>query len=61
MQCHPEKNNFLGFGFLKILLKFKYVLPRIIPCLLISDGGLAKTQKFTSKKYVGDLINAFVF
>ena len=32
--------------------------PRIIPCLLISDGGLVKTQKFTSKKYVGDPINA---
>ena len=32
--------------------------PRIIPCLLLSDGGLVKTQKFTSKKYVGDPINA---
>ena len=32
--------------------------PRIIPCLLLSEGGLVKTQKFTSKKYVGDPINA---
>lgn len=32
--------------------------PRIIPCLLLSDGGLVKTQKFSSKKYVGDPINA---
>ena len=34
------------------------LIPRIIPCLLLSDGGLVKTQKFTSKKYVGDPINA---
>lgn len=32
--------------------------PRIIPCLLLSDGGLVKTQKFSNKKYVGDPINA---
>ena len=32
--------------------------PRIIPCLLIHNGGLVKTQKFHSPKYVGDLINA---
>lgn len=32
--------------------------PRIIPCLLVQNGGLVKTQKFASPKYVGDPINA---
>lgn len=32
--------------------------PRIIPCLLIKNGGLVKTSKFTDPKYVGDPINA---
>jgi imidazole glycerol-phosphate synthase subunit HisF len=32
--------------------------PRIIPCLLIHEGGLVKTQGFKSPKYVGDPINA---
>ena len=31
--------------------------PRIIPCLLISQGGLVKTRKFKERKYVGDPIN----
>ena len=31
---------------------------RIIPCLLISDGALVKTQNFNLPKYVGDPINA---
>jgi cyclase len=31
---------------------------RIIPCLLISSGGLVKTERFTKPKYVGDPINA---
>jgi imidazole glycerol-phosphate synthase subunit HisF len=31
---------------------------RIIPCLLLSDGGLVKTVKFRSPRYVGDPINA---
>ena len=31
---------------------------RIIPCLLIEDGGLVKTQVFDNPKYVGDPINA---
>lgn len=31
---------------------------RIIPCLLIHDGGLVKTQNFKDAKYVGDPINA---
>lgn len=32
--------------------------PRIIPCLLIHEGGLVKTVGFGSPKYVGDPINA---
>lgn len=32
--------------------------PRIIPCLLIHDGGLVKTQQFKVPKYVGDPLNA---
>jgi len=32
--------------------------PRIIPCLLIHEGGLVKTHLFKDPKYVGDPINA---
>jgi len=32
--------------------------PRITPCLLIHNGGLVKTRKFSDPKYVGDPINA---
>lgn len=32
--------------------------PRIIPCLLIQEGGLVKTIRFKEAKYVGDPINA---
>lgn len=32
--------------------------PRIIPCLLIQDDGLVKTQQFGQPKYVGDPLNA---
>jgi len=32
--------------------------PRIIPCLLIKDGGLVKTVRFDNPKYLGDPINA---
>lgn len=32
--------------------------PRIIPCLLIHEGGLVKTTAFKNPKYVGDPINA---
>jgi cyclase len=31
---------------------------RVIPCLLLQNGGLVKTQKFANPKYVGDPINA---
>lgn len=32
--------------------------PRIIPCLLVHEGGLVKTVGFKEPKYVGDPINA---
>jgi cyclase len=32
--------------------------PRIIPCLLVKNGGLVKTVQFDNSKYVGDPINA---
>ncbi len=32
--------------------------PRIIPCLLIQNGGLVKTTNFKHPKYIGDPINA---
>lgn len=32
--------------------------PRVIPCLLIHEGGLHKTQQFGKPKYVGDPLNA---
>ena len=31
---------------------------RIIPCLLLHDGGLVKTRQFKDPKYVGDPLNA---
>lgn len=32
--------------------------PRIIPCLLLHQGGLVKTRGFRDPKYIGDPINA---
>ena len=32
--------------------------PRIIPCLLVHNGGLVKTVRFRDPKYVGDPVNA---
>ena len=32
--------------------------PRLIPCLLVHNGGLVKTVRFADPKYVGDPINA---
>lgn len=32
--------------------------PRIIPCLLLKDGGLVKTVNFKSPTYIGDPVNA---
>lgn len=34
------------------------LMPRLIPCLLLSGGGLVKTMRFKAPKYVGDPINA---
>ena len=31
---------------------------RVIPCLLVHEGGLVKTVKFDNPKYVGDPLNA---
>ncbi|QFR48894.1 glycosyl amidation-associated protein WbuZ [Sulfurimonas lithotrophica] len=31
---------------------------RVIPCLLLHDGGLYKTEKFKKPRYIGDPINA---
>lgn len=31
---------------------------RVIPCLLLQDGGLVKTRRFRRPRYVGDPINA---
>ena len=31
---------------------------RVIPCLLLSNGGLVKTRKFKSAVYIGDPVNA---
>jgi len=31
---------------------------RVIPCLLMHDGGLVKTRQFKDAKYVGDPLNA---
>ncbi|WIW95949.1 AglZ/HisF2 family acetamidino modification protein [Altererythrobacter rubellus] len=32
--------------------------PRIVPCLLVHEGGLVKTVRFNDPTYVGDPINA---
>lgn len=32
--------------------------PRIIPCLLVHQGGLFKTTRFSQPKYIGDPLNA---
>jgi cyclase len=34
------------------------MIPRIIPVLLLADGGLVKTVRFREPRYVGDPINA---
>ena len=33
------------------------IRPRIIPCLLLRDGGLVKTTRFKDPVYLGDPIN----
>jgi cyclase len=34
------------------------MIPRVIPCLLLKGTGLVKTVKFSTPKYVGDIVNA---
>ena len=34
------------------------IRPRVIPTLLVEDGGLVKTVKFNKRTYIGDPINA---
>ena len=34
------------------------IAARVIPCLLVQDGGLVKTRRFRDPAYVGDPINA---
>ena len=34
------------------------IRPRVIPTLLLSDGDLVKTKKFSNPRYLGDPINA---
>ena len=34
------------------------LLPRIIPCLLMTNDGLVKTTNFENPNYIGDPINA---
>ena len=34
------------------------VIPRVIPCLLLSGNGLYKTVRFKSPSYIGDAVNA---
>ena len=34
------------------------IKPRVIPVLLLKNGGLYKTMKFEKPKYVGDPLNA---
>jgi cyclase len=34
------------------------MIPRVIPVLLLADGGLVKTVRFRDERYVGDPINA---
>lgn len=33
------------------------LIPRIIPCLLIEDGGMVKTRRFGKRTYLGDPVN----
>ena len=32
--------------------------PRLIPCLLLHDGGVVKTVNFRNPNYIGDPLNA---
>ena len=49
-----RKSHTYGMKFLKISSLMR---PRIIPVLLVEDGGLVKTIKFNKRVYLGDPIN----
>jgi imidazole glycerol-phosphate synthase subunit HisF len=33
------------------------IIPRVIPCLLVEDGGMVKTRQFSGRTYLGDPVN----
>lgn len=33
------------------------LIPRVIPCLLVEDGGMVKTRRFGKRTYLGDPVN----
>lgn len=48
----------MGRGLAAQFCRTAMLRPRIIPCLLVKDGGLVKTMRFGEGKYVGDPVNA---
>jgi cyclase len=48
----------MASAFFAISRRFEMLRARIIPCLLLQDGGLVKTRQFKDAKYVGDPLNA---
>jgi cyclase len=41
-----------------VILSTSTLAARVIPCLLLKDGGLVKTVRFKNPRYVGDPVNA---
>jgi len=66
-QFHPEKSR---SGGMRIIQNFagrkagplrsgrSVPRPRVIPCLLVREGGLVKGERFKNHRYVGDPLNA---
>ena len=58
-QFHPEKSHVFGMEVYRRFVSLPgRMIPRVIPVLLIADGGLVKTIRFRDPRYVGDPINA---